>query len=166
MRADRFANPWLQFAAISSSAALVIVLAAGCGGGASSPPPPPPPPPPAAAATPAFFPVPGAYSQTSAGQSITLTDSTSGATIYYTMDGSTPTTSSAIYASPITIKATATIKAIATASGFSSSAVASGSYTLSPPGTGPTVAVVVTTDDQTRKLGPQEPVSFSAIGVV
>jgi glucosylceramidase len=58
--------------------------------------------------------------------------------------------------------ATATIKAIATASGFSTSALASGSYTLSPPGTGPTVAVVVTTDDQIRKLTPQGSVSFSA----
>ncbi len=161
MRADRFANPWLQFAAISSSAALVIVLAAGCGGGASSPPPPPPPPPPAAAATPAFFPVPGAYSQTSAGQMVTLTDVTAAATIYYTTDGSTPTTSSAIYANPITINATTTIKAIATASGFSASVVASGTYTLTPPGNGPPVAVVVTTDDQTRKLTPQGSVSFS-----
>ena len=161
MRADRFANPWLQFAAISSSAALVIVLAAGCGGGASSPPPPPPPPPPAAAATPAFFPVPGAYSQTSAGQMVTLTDVTAAATIYYTTDGSTPTTSSAIYANPITINATTTFKAIATASGFSASVVASGTYTLTPPGNGPPVAVVVTTDDQTRKLTPQGSVSFS-----
>jgi glucosylceramidase len=117
-------------------------------------------PPPAA--TPAFFPVPGAYSQTSAGQMVTLTDSTSGATIYYTTDGTTPTTSSAVYANPIPIMATATIKAIATASGFSASAVASGSYTLTPLGTGPTVAVVVTTDDQTRKLAQQGNVSFSA----
>jgi glucosylceramidase len=145
------------------SAALVVVLAAGCGGGSYSPPPPPPP---AAAATPAFFPVPGAYSQTSAGQSITLTDATAAATIYYTTDGSTPTTSSTVYANPITIMATTTIKAIATASGFSSSAVASGSYTLTPPGAGPTVAVVVTTDDQSRKLTSQQPISFSPTGVV
>ena len=73
-----------------------------------------------------------------------------------------PTTSSAIYANPITITATVTIKAIATASGFSSSAVASGPYTLTSPGNGPTVAVVVTTDDQARKLASQEPITFSA----
>jgi glucosylceramidase len=40
--------------------------------------------------------------------------------------------------------------------------VASGTYTLTPPGNGPTVSVVVTTDDQARKLASQEPVSFSA----
>jgi hypothetical protein len=144
------------------SAFSLALVTTGCGGGASSPPIAPPPPLPAAAATPAFFPVPGSYSQTSAGQSVTLTDGTSGATIYYTTDGSTPTTSSSIYANPITITATTTIKANATASGFSASAVASGSYTLIPRGTGPTVAVVVTTDDQTRKLTPQQSVSFSA----
>jgi glucosylceramidase len=140
----------------------LALVTTGCGGGASSSPIAPPPPPPAAAATPAFFPMPGSYSQTTAGQTVTLTDGTSGATIYYTTDGSTPTTSSTIYTNPITITATTTIKAIATASGFSASAVASASYTLVPPGTGPTVAVVVTTDDQTRKLTPQESVSFSA----
>jgi glucosylceramidase len=137
----------------------LVFAAAGCGGGTSSAPPPPPP---AAAATPAFFPVPGSYSQTAAGQTVTLTDGTSGATIYFTADGSTPTTSSTIYTNPITITATTAIKALATASGFSASAVASGSYTLIPLGTGPTVAVVVTTDDQTRKMAPQESVNFSA----
>jgi glucosylceramidase len=162
MYGTHLASTCLRIAANSCCAALLIVFATGCGGGSSSAPPPPPPPPPAAAATPAFFPVPGAYSQTQAGQMVTLTDSTSGATIYYTTDGSTPTTASTIYANPITIMATATIKAIATASGFSTSAVASGAYTLTPPGSGPTVAVVVTTDDQTRKLTSQPSVSFSA----
>lgn len=138
----------------------LLLFIAGCGGGSSSTAPPPPPPP--VAASPAFWPAPGSYSQTQAGQSITLSDGTAGAAIYYTTDGTTPTTASTIYANPITISATATIKAIATASGFSTSAVASGSYTLTPPGNGPTVAVVVTTDDQSRKLTSQPSVSFSA----
>jgi glucosylceramidase len=144
------------------SAFSLALVTTGCGGGASPSPITPPPAAPAAAATPAFFPVTGSYSQTSPGQIVTLTDGTSGATIYYTTDGSTPTTSSTIYTNPIAITATTTIKAIATASGFSASAVASASYTLVPVGTGPTVAVVVTTDDQTRKLTPQESLSFSS----
>src|SRR5260370_17867099 len=86
-----------------------------------------------------------------------------GATSYFRTDGSTPTPSSAISGNPITLHATATIKAIATASGFSTSAVASGTYTLSLPGNGPTVTVVVTTDDQTRKLTSQASVSFSTL---
>src|SRR5437879_4318136 len=155
----RIANGRLPIVAISCSAALVVVLAAGCGGGSSAPPPPPPPPP---AATPAFWPVPGSYSQTQAGQSVTLTDGAPGATIYYTTDGSAPTTFSSIYANAITITATVTIKTIAHASGFSSSALASGTYTLAPPGNGPTVAVVVTTDDQARKLASQESITLSA----
>src|SRR5580704_12458375 len=112
------ASRWRALSKGFSGFALVFA-AAGCGGGTSSAPPPPPPPPPTAAAMPAFFPVPGSYSQASTGQTITLTDGTSGATIYYTTDGSTPTTSSTTYTNPITITATATIKAIATASGFS-----------------------------------------------
>src|ERR1700731_5041345 len=136
MYGTRFASTWLRIAANSCCAAWLVVFAAGCGGASSAPPPPPPPPP--VAATPAFWPVPGSYSQTQAGQMVALTDSTSGATIYYTTDGSTPTTASTVYANPFTITATATIKAIATASGFSTSAVASGLYSLSSPGTGPT----------------------------
>ena len=162
MPGDSFAASQLRALCHGFLTLALVFAAAGCGGGASYAPPPPPPPPPTAAATPAFFPVPGSYSQTTAGQTVTLTDGTSGATVYYTTDGSTPTTSSTVYTNPITITATATIKAMATASGFSASAVASGSYTLIPLGTGPTVAVVVTTDDQTRKLARQESVSFSA----
>ncbi len=82
------------------------------------------------AATPAFSPVGGTY--TSA-QSVTLSDATTGATIYYTTDGSTPTTSSAVYSTPISVSSTTTINAIATASGFSQSAVGSASYTINLP---------------------------------
>src|SRR5271156_3085066 len=62
----------------------LAIVAVGCGGGGSSVAPPPPPPP--AAATPTLWPVPGSYSQTQAGQTVTLTDSTPNASIYYTTD--------------------------------------------------------------------------------
>jgi hypothetical protein len=82
-------------------------------------------PPPAA--TPSFSPVAGTYPSP---RWVSILDSTAGTTIYYTTNGSTPTTSSIVYASPIRVSATATIKAIAVGGGFSSSAVGSAIYTI------------------------------------
>ena len=82
------------------------------------------------AATPIISPAGGTYAST---QSVTITDSTSGATIYYTIDGSTPTIESAGYVGPITVSTTQTISAIAAASGFTNSAVASATYTIQTP---------------------------------
>jgi chitobiase/beta-hexosaminidase-like protein len=65
--------------------------------------------------------------------SLSMTDATGGATIYYTTNGTTPTTSSTVYTAPITLTATTTVKAIATSSGLGQSAVATGTYTLNPP---------------------------------
>lgn len=79
------------------------------------------------AATPTFDPLAGDY--TSA-QSVTISDTTPAATIYYTTDGTTPTTDSAVYSTPIPVNATETIEAIAVASGYSNSAVASALYTI------------------------------------
>lgn len=48
---------------------------------------------------------------------VTLTSSTTGAAIYYTLDGSVPTSDKDIYTTPITISETTTLKAIATTAG-------------------------------------------------
>ena len=80
-------------------------------------------------ATPTSSPAAGTYTTA---QSVTLGDAVSGATIYYTTNGSTPTTSSMRYTAPISVTQTTTIKAIATVTGWSNSAVGTATYTISP----------------------------------
>jgi N-acetylneuraminic acid mutarotase len=52
--------------------------------------------------------------------------------IYYTLDGTTPNESSAVYVSPIEISSTTTLKAIAIAGGTIQSAVTTATYTIPP----------------------------------
>ena len=59
----------------------------------------------------------------------TIACATDGATIYYTLDGSTPTSSSTVYSGAITLTQSCTIKAIAVKSGMTDSEVASENYT-------------------------------------
>lgn len=80
-----------------------------------------------ACATPTFTPVAGAY--TSA-QSVTIGCETAGATIYYTTDGTAPTTSSSVYSAAIPVSATTTIKAMAAKAGNSNSDVATATYAI------------------------------------
>jgi Chitobiase/beta-hexosaminidase C-terminal domain/FG-GAP-like repeat len=63
-------------------------------------------------------------------QSLTITDSLTGAIIDYGTDGTTPTTSSTEYTGPITVSSTETIKAIAAATGYSPSATTTATYTI------------------------------------
>ncbi|MCR4965154.1 MAG: chitobiase/beta-hexosaminidase C-terminal domain-containing protein [Bacteroidales bacterium] len=65
-------------------------------------------------------------------QEVTLTCSTSGATIHYTTDGDEPTSSSTSYTVPFTINATTTVKAIAY-SGTEASDVATAEFTKVQP---------------------------------
>ncbi|MGB6690927.1 MAG: TIGR03118 family protein [Terracidiphilus sp.] len=81
-----------------------------------------------AAAPPIFSPAVGTYTST---QKVTLSDATPHAKIYYTTDGTAPTTKSSIYSTPISVTATMTIKAFAWASGLADSAVSGGTYTIS-----------------------------------
>ncbi len=102
------------------------LLIAGCGGGSSTSSTPTTP----TAALPTFSPAGGSVT---AAQSESLADATAGATIYYTVDGSTPTASSAKYTAAIAVASTTTINALAVAASFNNSAIATATYTILPP---------------------------------
>ena len=105
-----------------------LLILNGCGGSktSSSSYSPPTSAPPA----PSFAPAPGSYSSA---QSVSISDADTQATaIYYTTDGSAPSTASTRYASPIAVSATTTLRAMAVAASQNSS-VASGAYTISLP---------------------------------
>jgi len=92
-----------------------------------------------AAPAPTFSPASGSYP---AGTPITLSDTVSGATIYYTTDGKTvPTVNSQVYAGPISLPNAGTIQAIAVASGYSTSYITGASYTFISPAATPTFSV-------------------------
>jgi hypothetical protein len=80
-----------------------------------------------AVAVPTFSPGGGTYST---GQTVTISTATSGASIRYTVDGSTPTASSTLYSGPITVSSSRTVMAIGLKSGMTNSAVASAVYTI------------------------------------
>ncbi len=65
------------------------------------------------------------------GKSVTISCSTSGATIYYTTNGNNPTTSSTKYTGAFTLSsASTTVKAIAVASGYANSEIGSKTVTI------------------------------------
>ena len=78
---------------------------------------------------------------------VTLNSATDGVTIYYTTDGTTPSTSSSNYSTTgaFTISATTTIKAIATKSGWDNSTVAESTFEQ-------LVAPTVTFDDASQSV--------------
>ena len=81
-------------------------------------------------AAPTFSPAGGTY--TSA-QNVTISTTTAGATIYYTTDGSTPSSNSAVYSAPIAVSSYTVVKAIAVKDGVSST-VATATYIISAGG--------------------------------
>ena len=102
------------------------LIFAGCGGGGASTTS-------SGSAQQASTPVISSTSAQNGAKIVTLTTSTSGATVYYTLDGSAPTTSSQVYTAPFLVASNVTVNAIATASGEGTSAVASQAFALSIP---------------------------------
>ena len=113
-----------------------------------------------AAATPTFSPAAGAYGPA---QSVTISDGTSGATIYYTTNGTTPTTSSSVYSSAISVSATETLEAIATKSGYSNSAVGSAAYTINGAAATPTFSPAAGTYSSAQTVTISDSTSGSTI---
>jgi Chitobiase/beta-hexosaminidase C-terminal domain len=95
-------------------------------------------------ATPTFSPVAGTYTGT---QSVTIT-SAGADTIYFTTDGSTPTTSSTVYSGPVSVAVSETLKALAVKAGFNNSAIGSAAYVINaaPPLFIASIATIDTSD--------------------
>jgi beta-glucanase (GH16 family) len=105
---------------------LSVALLCGCGNGNSDGTTQPPETP---AAAPTFTAAPAQNGAVI----VSLASTTSGATIYYSVDGSTPTPSSQQYQAPFLVAANLTVKAIATAAGSLNSGVTSQSFTPNIP---------------------------------
>ena len=112
------------------------------------------------AAPPSFGVAAGTY--TSA-QSVSISDSTPGAVIYYTTNGTTPTTTSTPYSGAVTVSTSETLKAVAIAGGYSQSAVASATYTINLPAAVPAFSVAAGTYTSVQAVAISDSISGAAI---
>jgi hypothetical protein len=98
-------------------------------------------------------PAAGTYGST---QNVTLSVSPTGATIYYTTDGTTPTTSSSVYSTAIVVSATTTIKYFAQDNVGNATSVQTSTYTID------TVAPTVTISPVAGTYGSTQSITLSA----
>ncbi|MDD3050133.1 MAG: FISUMP domain-containing protein [Candidatus Cloacimonetes bacterium] len=102
--------------------------------------------------TPTFTPPAGNYATA---QSVTISCTTEGAVIKYTIDGTDPTSSSPVYSSPVNISSTTTLKAKAFKDGWTPSTTAVAQYNICGGGSG-TVTDIDGNVYQTLIIGDQE----------
>lgn len=103
---------------------------------------------------------------------VSITCSTSGADIYYTLNGTDPTSSSAKYQSPILINYALNLKAIAVKSGMNNSSVASAVYLreaqmnmISINGATVTTSAGNSDDDLFYRAGTQNPIAVESFKI-
>lgn len=96
--------------------------------------------------SPNLSPAPGTFN---AEQYVTLSETAAAAKMYYTTDGSAPSTSSTLYSGPVPVSASSTIRAIAVAGGISSLPTV-GTYVISPVNVSMSPAAIVLSSSQTE----------------
>ena len=105
-------------------------------------------------APPTFNPAAGTYTSI---QAVAITSATPGASIRYTTDGSTPTSSvGALYSGSVTVSANTTINAIAYKTGMTDSTVSTAIYTINLP------PITVTLNETTATLYASQTKQFTA----
>ena len=126
-------------------------------------------------ANPTFSPTAGTYSSE---QSVTISCENEGAIIYYTTDGSDPTTSSAVYSGAITVSQTTTIKAFAKYGEYDESEIVSVTYTIreisgdafvkmtSIDELAEGIEVIIVNEEASKTMGEQQENNFYTVDVV
>ena len=112
------------------------------------------------ACLPSFAPGSGSYT---GAQTVTISCSDAAATIRYTTDGSTPTSTSQIYSAPLTVTSSMTVKAVGFRLGWKPSAVASANYTITNCNPSlPTTSASPTQDEQPGSFAVSTSCSWTA----
>jgi len=119
--------PFLRRWIAASAIAILPLFLAACGGGSGGVSAATPPP--VVAATPTI----ATQTALNGAVVVTLASTDTGAVIYYTTDGSTPTTVSQVYEAPFLVASTLTVKALAVSPTLGTSAILSNALAISLP---------------------------------
>jgi len=149
--------PALRLASVTAVLLVTALVFSGIGCGSTASSQIQTQPPPQSAATPAIQPASGTFT---AAQSVTITDTTAGATIHYTTDGSTPTASSATYQAAIQLATLTTVQVMATAPSYANSGIASATFKFQTPSGSVTITPTATPSGSTKAL-PLTPIQLT-----